>query len=287
MRPSPRVALETTLLLHGVPRDDAMPLARSLFAAVRSRQAEPALAAIFAGRPTVALTEDQLREMLAAPDVPKVNAPALGLAIHRRRHGATTVSATLELAAAAGIRVFATGGLGGIHRSADALDVSADLPALTRFPLAVVCSGVKSILDVASTRELLETLAIPVVGFRTDRFPAFYLRESPALVDERFNDEADLAAFLSAELVRARRAVVVCQPVPDDHAIDPREWEAWLALAERAADGARGPRATPAILASLHLVSAGATLRANIALATANARLAAGLAVAMATRAAP
>src|SRR5690606_10624096 len=138
---------------------------------------------------------------------------------------ATTVSATMEIAAAAGLRLFATGGLGGVHRGyAQRLDISADLAALARFPVAVVCSGVKSLLDVESTREALESLGVPVVGFGTDRFPAFYRRASEAGVDARFDDPESLAAFLSQELARTGRAVVVANPIPAADEIAERDW---------------------------------------------------------------
>ncbi len=203
----------------------------------------------------------------------------------------------MELAAGAGIRVFATGGLGGIHRGyAQRLDISADLAAFTRFPVAVVTSGCKSILDVASTREALETLGIPVVGYRTDRFPAFYQREAAAGsggaprgsagtdVDARFDDPAELAGFIRGELSRTGRGIVVCNPIPREAEIKPRDWDRWLAAAGTrfAVQTAQGRDATPAILAALHQVSKGATLRANIALALSNAELAGRLAACLA-----
>lgn len=272
------VALETTLLAHGVPRGHGLPLARELAGIIAREGAHPAIVGLCRGRPTVGLSWDELSEMLAAPKIPKANTANLGILIHQRSHAATTVSTTMELAAGAGVRLFATGGLGGVHRGYGVrLDISADLAALARFPVAVVCSGVKSLLDVASTREALETLGIPVIGFRTDRFPAFYLRESEASVDARFDDAADLAAFISAELARTGRGIVIANPVPEPDAIEPRQWDEWLGLAMGRAVPA-GRDATPAILAALHEVSGGATLRSNLALVRSNARLAARLA---------
>jgi pseudouridine-5'-phosphate glycosidase len=195
--------------------------------------------------------------------------------MHARSHAATTVSTTMELAAGAGVRVFATGGLGGVHRGfARRPDVSADLAALARFPVAVVSSGVKGLLDVEATREVLETLGVPVVGFRTDRFPAFYRRESAARVDARFDDLADLARFVLAELGRTGRGIAVCNPIPPAHEIRESAWEGWLREAEAQAGDADGRDATPALLGALHAVSGGATLRANIELVKSNARLA-------------
>lgn len=274
------VALETTLLLHGVPAGRGPALAADLAEVVRENGASPALVGLHRGRPTVGLTDPELADLFKAPAVPKANTANLGVLIHRRSHAATTVSTTMELAAAAGVRIFATGGLGGIHRGyGTRFDVSADLAALTRFPVAVVASGVKAILDVEATREALESLGVPVVGFRTDRFPAFYLRETDARVDERFDAEADLAAYLDAELKRTRRAVLVCNPVPPEDQIPPHLWEQWFQAATDAAiaDGARGRDVTPRVLAHLYSLSDGATLRANIALVRSNAALAARL----------
>lgn len=278
------VALETTLLLHGVPRGEGGRLAAALEAIVREQGAEPLCVGIVAGRPIVGLDAAELSTLLEAPKVPKANTANLGVLMHRREHAATTVSTTMELAAAAGVRLFATGGLGGMHRGyGEHLDVSADLAAFTRFPVAVVTSGVKSILDVVATREALETLGVPVVGFRTDRFPAFYLRESEARVDARFDDEASLASFLASELRRTGRGVVVANPIPQEHEIRLADWERWLAQASREAteSGAKGRDVTPALLGRLHAVSGGATLRANIELVRSNASLAARLAAAM------
>jgi len=205
----PPVALESTLLVHGVPPSAAPDLAADLLADVEGAGAEGLTVAVFGGKPIAGLDAEQLGAMLGADpgSIPKLNTSTLGLAIRAGAtgHGATTVSATMEIAAAAGIRVFATGGIGGVHKGYGArLDVSADLAALARVPVAVVASGVKSILDIEATREALETLGIPVIGFRTDRFPAFYLRESDADVDATFDEEDELATFLDAELRRKR-----------------------------------------------------------------------------------
>lgn len=287
------VALETTLILHGVPRSSARATADALSTEVRATGASPALIGLVDGSPIVGLSPAELDVLFAAPpeQVPKVNAANLGLVLTKSGapgsptasgHGATTVSTTLELAHAAGIRVFATGGLGGVHPNvASHLDISGDLAALARYPLAVVTAGVKSILDVPATREVLETLGICVVGYRTDRFPAFYLRDSGVGVDARFDDAQSLARFLTAELSRTNRAVVVANPIPESHEMSPGEFTSLLneASAEAKAKGIAGREVTPFILGRLHALSKGRTLEANIALAKCNARLAGELAV--------
>lgn len=278
------VALETTLLLHGVPASSSLGLAHELAADVRSAGAEPALIGVLDGEPIAGLTDAELQVMLQATKVPKANTSNLGLLLARRSHAATTVSTTMEIAAAAGIRVFATGGLGGVHQGwTQHLDVSTDLMAFTRFPVAVVTSGCKSILDVVATREMLETLGVPVVGYGTDRFPAFYTRESAASVDARFDDVEELARFVHLELARTGRGVVVANPIPHAEEISTKQFEAWLAQAQAfaAKTGATGRDATPAVLGQLHAISSGATLRANIALVRNNARVAGQLATAM------
>lgn len=281
-RTGPRaVALETTLLLHGIPLAESLAFARELNAIVEAEGATPALVGVLRGRAIAGISEAELKEMLALPEVPKINTSNLGLALHAQRTGATTVSATMELASRAGIAHFATGGLGGIHFGyAERLDISADLAAFTRFPVAVVTSGVKSILDVVSTREALETLGVTVVGFQTNRFPAFYRRESDARVDERFDDAKKLADFLRFELARTARGIVVANPIPRDAELPETDWSRWLGEAQRRAAIATGRDATPAILGALHELSNGATLRANLALVRSNARLAAQLAAA-------
>lgn len=281
-RAEPRaVALETTLLLHGVPRSSAPDLARTLKEIVRGHGASPTLIAVVGGRAIVGLSDAELDELLGSSSVPKANTANLGVLMHRGQSAATTVSTTMELAAAAGVRVFATGGLGGVHRGwAEQLDVSSDLAALARFPVAVVSSGVKSILDVVATREALESLGVPVVGYQTDRFPAFYQRESAASVDARFDDPAELADFVRVELARSGRGVLIANPIPRPDEIDAGKWRSWLDLAmERArASGATGRDLTPALLAAVHELSGGATLRANVALVKSNASLAAQIA---------
>lgn len=271
------VALETTLLVHGVPTDSSLPLNDELSAIVSSQHASPALIGVLSGTPTIGMNPDELRIMLEHDQVLKANTANLGVALHTKAHAATTVSTTMELAAAAGIKVFATGGIGGVHKGYDKhLDISSDLAAFTRFPVAVVTSGVKSILDVVSTREALESLGILVVGYQTDSFPAFYLRESEAGVDVRIDDPDELAPLVDAELERTARGIVIANPIPSEHELDLESWNTWLSTASAHANsiGATGRSATPAILGKLHEVSNGATLRANIELVKSNAKLA-------------
>ncbi|MBC7772264.1 MAG: pseudouridine-5'-phosphate glycosidase [Pyrinomonadaceae bacterium] len=299
----PRVALETTLLLHGVPRLQAVPLYRELVRVVQDAGSIPALVGVVAGRGVIGMTEAAFLSMLEARQagrepphqegliaVPKLNTANLGVTMALGADGATTVSTTMELAAAAGIRIFATGGLGGVHRGYDrALDISTDLAAFTRFPLAVVCSGVKSILDVSSTREVLETLGVPVIGYQTSSFPAFYLRDAdpPIAVDARFDDVDALARYVRRELARTGRGIVIVNPIDAQHQLARAHWDGWLAQATKDAEhaGVSGRGVTPFVLGRLHHISGGATLRANVELVKSNAGLAGRVAAAMARRA--
>jgi pseudouridine-5'-phosphate glycosidase len=272
------VALETTLLIHGVPTEASFRLAEELEAIVRDAGSLPALIGVVDGQPTVGMNREELEQMLASGAIPKVNTANLGHAMHAGYSAATTVSSTMELAAAAGLRVFATGGIGGVHRGyGEHLDISADLLAFTRFPVAVVTSGVKSILDVRATREALESLGVTVVGFGTDVFPAFYLRNGGCGVDVRIDDPDELASFVGAELPRTGRGIVIANPIPESDEIGEEDWAKWLGEAEgraRAA-GVTGRDVSPAVLGGLHEISGGRTLEANIALVKSNARVAA------------
>jgi pseudouridine-5'-phosphate glycosidase len=276
------VALETTLPALGLPPGEGLPFTRELAEIIRSEGASPAVVGVLGGRPIVGMSDRELAELLDGRTVAKANTSNLGLLMQRGADAATTVSTTMELAAGAGVRVFATGGIGGVHKGFGVrLDISADLAALARFPVAVVASGTKSLLDVVSTREALESLGVPVVGFRCDKFPAFYLRESAAGLDGSLDDEAELARFIEAELGRTGRGVLVCNPIPSQDELPPGAWDAWLAEAERHAGGAEGRDITPRILAALHTVSDGATMRANLALVRSNCRLASRIAARM------
>lgn len=282
------MALETTLLVHGLPADASRGFAAELDAIVRTAGGEPATVGVVDGTPVCGLSEAELSALIDAGPaaIPKANTANLGALIHRGSSAATTVSATCEIAAASGVRVFATGGIGGVHRGyGERLDISSDLMALARFPVAVVASGVKSILDVAATREALETLGVPCVGLGVDLLPAFYRRDlgegsGPAL-DARFDDVHELAGFVRGELVRTGRGVLVCNPIPAEAELGEADWGRWLAEAQAQAANAAGRDATPALLGALHRVSGGATLEANLALVRSNAALAGAIATTM------
>ncbi|MGQ0843589.1 MAG: pseudouridine-5'-phosphate glycosidase [Sporichthyaceae bacterium] len=282
------VALESTVVSHGLPRPDNLVLARDLEAIVRAEGAVPATVAVLDGVARIGLDSEALEALATREDVAKLSVRDLAPAVALGRTGATTVSATAHLAAAAGIELFATGGLGGVHRDAAAdWDVSADLETLARTPIAIVCSGVKSLLDVPATCQRLETLGVAVLGYRTDRFPGFYLADSGQPVDWRVENPAQAAAVL-----RARRALLVpsatilANPVPPEAALDPAEHDAALTAALTAAreGGVRGQRLTPFLLARMQAVTGGSALAANVALLRSNARLAARIAVALASR---
>lgn len=288
------VALESTLIAHGLPWPANLETARAAEAAVRAAGAVPATVALPGGAPTVGLSAAQLEELARAPDVLKASRRDLGAAIALRRPAATTVSATLALARAAGVRVFATGGIGGAHRdrgdphAGDPFDVSADLTELARTPVLVVCAGAKSLLHLPRTLELLEALGVPVWGHGTDTFPAFYVRahRPPLPVAARFDAPADAAAAFDAHTRAGGGGAVLARPCPEGVAVPADEFDGWLAAAERAARaaGASGPRLTPFLLARLAELSGGRTLAANRELIVANARLAGAVAVALAAR---
>ncbi len=282
---SPAVALETTLLVHGLPPDQALTVADQLDQAVTNGGSNPAIVGVVGGSPVVGMTRDELKLLLSQGPVPKLNTSILGHALFSRSHGATTVSTTTELACRAGVRVFATGGIGGVHKDSHLThDISADLFALTRNRVAVVTSGCKNILDIRATREMLETLGVPVVGYQTDVFPAFYQRATDLPVDATFDDASELAAYIAFELARNQRGIVVANPIPASEEIAQDEWESWLNEAQSlpSVKAAAGRDATPALLTEVHRISKGRTVKANIALAVANASLAGRLAPALA-----
>ncbi|GAB5494965.1 MAG: pseudouridine-5'-phosphate glycosidase [Phycisphaerales bacterium] len=274
---SPAVALETTILVHGLPKARAFEVADQLEQEVAHSNANPALVGVVNGAPTVGMTRDELQAFLDADHIEKLNTSNLGHAMHSGVSGATTVSTTMELAEQAGIRVFATGGIGGVHQNYhERPDISADLFALTRHRVAVVTSGCKNILDIPATREMLETLGVTVIGYQTDTFPAFYQRETDLPVDARFDDPRELAAFVGYELARARRGIVIANPIPEQHEIPLSDWGSWLSQARTLPSvmNSTGRDATPALLGEVHRLSSGRTIEANIALARDNARVA-------------
>jgi pseudouridine-5'-phosphate glycosidase len=281
----PVVALESTLLAHGLPRPDNRAAADDVEAAVRAGGAVPATIAVLDGVPHVGLSAEQVDRVCADPDLAKLGLRDLAVAAALGLSGATTVSSTALLAERAGIGLFATGGLGGVHRqSIDTFDESADLTALSRTSLAVVCAGVKSILDVPATLERLETLSVTVVGYRTRTFPGFYVADSGAELDWSVEDPAQAAAVLAARRRLAPGAVVVANPLPVDEQLDPGLHDRVIAEALTAAKaaGVRGKAVTPFVLDHLHRASDGATLAVNIRLVLRNAELAGRIAAALA-----
>jgi pseudouridine-5'-phosphate glycosidase len=281
----PVVALESTLISHGLPRPRNLAVARELEAEVRSAGAVPATIAVVAGEARIGLDEAALESIASGDDVVKCGVRDLAVLVARGGNGATTVAATAHLAAEAGIAVFATGGLGGVHREAsETWDESADLETLARVGVAVVCSGVKSILDVGATLERLETLGVTVLGYGTDAFPGFYLHDSGFPAPWRVDSAAEVAAVLAARhrLGSDNRAVVVANPLPVDEQLDPalhdRVLEAGLAAASQAGIG--GKEVTPFLLDFFHRETAGGSLAANVRLVLRNARLGAEIAAA-------
>jgi pseudouridine-5'-phosphate glycosidase len=281
----PVVALESTLISHGLPRPRNLAVAREVEAEVRAAGAVPATIAVVAGEARIGLDEAALEAIASRDDVIKCGVRDLAVVVARGGNGATTVAATAHLAAQAGIAVFATGGLGGVHREAsETWDESADLETLARVGVAVVCSGVKSILDVGATLERLETLGVTVLGYGTDGFPGFYLHDSGFPAPWRVDSAAEVAAVLAARrrLGGDSRAVVVANPLPVDEQLDPalhdRVLEAGLAAASQAGIG--GKEVTPFLLDFFHRETAGASLDANVRLVLRNARLGAEIAAA-------
>jgi pseudouridine-5'-phosphate glycosidase len=281
----PVVALESTIISHGLPRPDNLRIAREIEAAVRAGGAVPATIAIIGGEPHIGLDDEALRHIAESDTVVKVSVREVAVLAALSGDGATTVASTAHLAAAAGISLFATGGLGGVHRGArDSWDESADLMTLSRTGVLVVCAGVKSILDVAATLERLESLNVGVIGYRTDRFPGFYLADSGHPVGWRVETPQQVA-----DVLRARRrlgtdgyGMVLANPIAAVHEMDRQQHDRVLAEALRAADaaGVRGKDVTPFLLDFFHRETHGASLAANIALVLSNARLAAEIAAA-------
>jgi pseudouridine-5'-phosphate glycosidase len=279
------VALESTVIAHGLPRPQNLEAALACERAVRESGARAATVAVVAGRPVVGLSEAELRELAARDDVAKVSLHNLGVVAARGQWGATTVASTLHLASRAGLRVFATGGIGGVHRGAERhFDVSSDLAALATTPMITVSAGAKSILDLPRTVEALETLGVPVVGFGTDELPAFYARTSGLPVTARADTPDEVARIASAHWALGRSsAVLVVVPCPEHAAIPADEIDGIVeaALEEAAAAGIAGARVTPFLLSRVAERTGGRSLAANLALLENNARVAGRVAVAL------
>ncbi|MFI7574833.1 pseudouridine-5'-phosphate glycosidase [Micromonospora sp. NPDC049497] len=285
----PVVALESTIVSHGLPRPDNLHVARQIERAVRDAGAVPATIGMVGGRLVVGLDDAELTRLATVDGVAKLSVRDLAVAAATGADGATTVAATSAVAAAAGIGVFATGGLGGVHReAAQTFDESADLMTLARTPIAVVCAGVKSILDVGATLERLETLGVGVVGYRTRRFPGFYLTDAGFDLDWSVDSPEQVADVLVAREQHGvhRGGLIVAHPLPVDEQLDPalhdRTLTEGLALLER--DGVTGKAVTPYLLAHFHSATQGASLAVNVRIILRNADLAARIAVAAAAR---
>ena len=286
----PVVALESTVIAHGLPKPQNVETARRMEAAVRESGAVPATIGILRGRLVVGLSAEQIATLAESEDVAKVSRADLAAVLASGRAGATTVAATMFAAALAGIRVFATGGIGGVHRGAElSMDVSADLTELSRTPVAVVCAGAKAILDLPRTLEMLETLGVPVVGFGTEEFPAFYSWESGLAVAHRVDSVEDAARVMALqwELRKARPdaamgGILFVNPPAAESALPRVEVEGFIAKALALAEqkGVRGKAVTPFLLGEVARLSGGRTLRANMDLLAANARLAGKIAAA-------
>lgn len=280
------VALESTIITHGMPYPANLETARGVEAVVRENGAVPATIAVVAGKIKVGLDDTELEKLAAAKDVVKASGRDLAAIMVRGGSAGTTVSATMRIAALAGIGIFATGGVGGVHRGAEAtFDISADLTELGQTGTTVVCAGVKSILDMAKTLEYLETQRVPVIAYQSDDFPAFYTRSSGLKADHRLDTPEEIArAMLLHEQMGSGTGILVANPIPEADAIDPAFIDGTIAAAVAEADkrGIGRKDLTPFLLARINELSQGRSLKANIALVRNNAALAARIAVAYA-----
>ncbi len=281
---APVVALESTVITHGLPYPDNVQTARGMETAVRSGGAVPATIAIIQGQVHIGITDDQLEYLgrQAGKDVRKCSRRDIPIAISQREDGATTVAGTMIIAHLAGIPIFATGGIGGVHRG-HPFDISADLAELARTPVTVVSSGAKSILDLPATREVLETNGVPVIGYGVDEMPAFFARSSGLPVDIRLDSAEAVAGLIqSHRQVALATGILVTVPVPAAAACDPDEVEQAILQATKEADeqGIHGPAATPWLLRRVVVLTEGRSLRANTALLQNNGRVAGQIALA-------
>ena len=278
----PVVALESTVIAHGLPRPQNLETARAMEAAVCEAGALPATIAIIEGRLVVGLSSEQLTAFAATDAIVKVSRADLAAVMAAHQTGATTVAATMLIAARAGIRTFATGGIGGVHRGAElTFDISADLPEIAWTPVAIVCAGAKAILDLPRTLEILETLGVPVVGYGTNYFPAFYVEDSGLPLQSRVDAPADAARLMQTHWEMGfTSGIVFCNPPPSGSGLRKQEVDAWIAHALQAATaaGIRGKAVPPYLLDYLAKASHGQTLETNIALLVNNARVAAQIA---------
>lgn len=282
---APIVALESTIIAHGMPYPQNLETAQSVEAIVRSNGAVPATIAVLDGKFVVGLTDAEIERIARSPDMPKLSRRDLPLAVARGGDGATTVAATMIGANLADIRVFATGGIGGVHRGAESsFDISADLEELGRTPVSVVSAGAKAILDLPKTLEVLETKGVPVIGYRTDEFPAFYSSSSGLPVPLRCDQPSEIAGVLGAMRALGQTAgALIANPIPAEMALEPGAINSVIdgALKEAESAGITGREVTPFLLAKVADKTMGESLEANIALVKHNAALAAQIAVSL------
>ncbi|MBB2942367.1 pseudouridine-5'-phosphate glycosidase [Actinoplanes lutulentus] len=281
----PVVALESTIISHGLPHPDNLRVAREIEQTVRDNGAVPATIGMIGGQVVVGLDGDQIEHLALAKDVAKLSVRDLAIAAARRADGATTVAATSAIAEAAGIRVFATGGLGGVHREANlTFDESADLTELARTPIVVVCAGVKSILDVGATLERLETLGVSVAGYQTRRFPGFFITDGGFDVDWQLDSPEQVADFIAAREAQGTStgALVLANPLPTGEQLDPALHDRTLAsgLSLLAEENVTGKAVTPFLLSHFHSSTEGKSLEVNIRIILRNSALAARIAAA-------
>jgi pseudouridylate synthase len=281
----PLVALETSVVAQGLPYPDNLATARACEEAIRRAGAVPAPIAVVDGRVCIGLDESSLRRLAEGKErLLKLGSRDLAVAVAQKASGGTTVSATCELAAAAGIRIFSTGGIGGVHRGAsEHMDISQDIGALARYPVAVVCAGAKSVLDLPKTLEALETAGVPVIGVGTSELPSFYSRSSGLPLEHRVEDAAMGARIIQARQELGQGGMLFTVPPPEDVALPRDEVELHIAaaLAEAERQGIRGKAVTPFLLAGMAQRTGGKSMKTNIALLTNNARFAGELAVAL------
>ena len=282
----PIVALESTILTHGLPKPENLHIGQAIEAEIRSAGAVPATIAVLDGTARIGLPVPDLVRLCSVQDVVKLSRRDLGVALCKGWTGGTTVAATMMLAARAGIEVFATGGIGGVHRGAELdFDISADLEELARTPVMVVSAGAKSILDLPKTLEVLETKGVPVVGYGTNEFPAFFCRSSGLPVPLRLDSPEEIAAAWRSgrDLGFVDTGMLIANPIPEAHALDRATMERIIedALFEAKRTGVSGKQVTPYLLTQIRTATDGASLTANIELVRANARLASHIAVAL------
>ncbi len=277
----PLVALESTVIAHGLPYPENFETALSVEEIVRENGAVPATIAVFGGEFHVGLNEDQIKQLATDDNIRKISRRDLPIAVGKKLNCATTVATTMFVARRAGIKVFATGGIGGVHRGYVA-DVSADLPELANTPMITVCSGAKIVLDLPRTMEWLETNGVTILGFKCDELPAFYSHKSGLLVDERVDSVEEVVAISNArDELRMQGAILLTVPVPKEFEIDAEKLEQILADSMKLADeqGIKGKETTPFLLSKMSELSEGETLQTNIELLKNNAKVAAQVAI--------